>query len=54
MTYGLPNHVLVYLNVTLYSKVRNMSEKRISISAQDMMKLNVKDTINTNIKKNFI
>ena len=51
---GLSNPILNYLNAHVYSKVGNTSEHRDNLTAQEIMKLNVKDTMNSNIKKQLI
>ena len=46
--------VLAYLDATIYSDVGNTSENRGSLSEEEIMKLIVEDTLNTNIKKQMI
>jgi len=51
---GCTSPILSYLNATVYSDVGNSSENRNDISEEEIMKLNVKDTMNSNIKHEFI
>ena len=51
---GLSSPIMTYLNSNVYSSVGNSSENRASLSAAEIMKLNVKDTMNKNIKKQII
>ena len=51
---GGANPVLSYLDATVFSKVGNSSEDRSSKTAEEIMKLNVKDTMNSNIKKQIV
>ena len=46
--------ILSYLNATVYSEVGNSSENRNDISEEEIMKLNVKETMNSNIKHEMI
>ena len=51
---GLADPVFSYLNATVYSEIGNTSENRGSLSEEELMKLNVKETMNSNIKKQII
>ena len=51
---GASTPVLNYLNATVYSDVGNTSENRGSVSEEEMMKLNVKETMNKNIKQQIV
>ena len=51
---GLSNPIMTYLNADVFSKVGNTSENRSSLSQTELMKLKVKETMNTNIKKQLI
>ena len=51
---ALAGPVLSYLNATVYSKVGNTSEYRSDLTSEEIMKLNVKDTMESNIKKQMI
>ena len=51
MVCGLANPVFSYLNATVFSEVGNTSENRGSLSEEELMKLNLKETMNSNIKK---
>ena len=51
---GLSNPILHYLNSNVFSKVGNTSENRESKSAEEIMKLEVKETMNSNIKKQIV
>ena len=51
---GGANPVLSYLDATVFSKVGNSSEDRSSKTAEEIMKLNVKDTMNSNIIKQLV
>ena len=51
---GLANPVFSYLNATVYSDVGNTSENSGSLSEEELMKLSVKETMNSNIKKYLI
>ena len=46
--------VLNYLNATVYSDVGNTSENRGSLTEEEIMKLNVKETMNKNIKQQIV
>ena len=43
-----------YLSATVFSEVGNTSENRGSLSEEELMKLTVKETMNSNIKKQMI
>ena len=45
---------MTYLNATVFSKVGNTSESRSSLSQAELMKLNVKETMESNIKKQLV
>ena len=51
---GLVSPVMTYLNATVFSNVGNTSESRASLSATELMKLKVKDTMESNIKKQLV
>ena len=51
MVCGLANPVFSYLNATVFSEVGNTSENRGSLSEEELMKLNLKETVKENIKK---
>ena len=51
---GAAAPVLSYLNATIYSKIGNTSENRESLTAAEIMKLNVKETMNRNIKQKLV
>ena len=48
---GLSNPVIFYLNATVYSHVGNTSENKDTLSEKEIMKLNVEETMNSNMKK---
>ena len=51
---GAAYPILNYLNATVYSDIGNTSENRGSISEEEMMKLNVKEVMNNNIKQQIV
>ena len=51
---GLANPVFSYINANVITDVGNTSENRGSILEEELMKLNVKETMNTNIKITII
>ena len=51
---GLSNPVIFYLNATVYSHVGNTSENKDTLSEKEIMKLNVEETMNSNMKKQLI
>ena len=51
---GLARPLLIYINSNVYSEVGNTSEYRSDLSAQEIMKLNVKETMESHIKKQMI
>ena len=51
---GASNPVMNYLNATVYSDIGNTSENRGSLTEEEIMKLNVKKTMNSNIKKQLV
>ena len=51
---GITFPILNYLNATVYSDVGNSSENRSNLSEEEIMKLNVKDTMNSNMKHELI
>ena len=51
---GLASPVMTYLNATVFSDIGNTSESRTSLSAEELMKLTVKETMESNIKKQLV
>ena len=51
---ALASPLLSYLNSIIFTKVGNTSEDRTDLTAEEIMKLNVKDTMNSNIKYHVI
>ena len=51
---GLVSPVMTYLNAMVFSSVGNTSESRSSLSETELMKLNVKDKMESNIKKQLV
>ena len=51
---ALAGPVLSYLNATVYSKVGNTSEHRGDLTSEQIMKLNVKNAMESNIEKQMI
>ena len=51
---GISTPLIYYLNSEVYSEVGNTSEQRESLSEEEIMKENVKDTLNSSIKKQLI
>ena len=51
---GASNPVMNYLNATVYSDIGNTSENRGSLTEEEIMKLNVKEKMNSNIKKQLV
>ena len=51
---ALASPVMTYLNATVFSDIGNTSESRASLSEEELMKLNVKDTMESNIKKQLV
>ena len=51
---GISTPLIYYLNSEIYTNVGNTSEKSGSISEEELMKENVKHSMNSNIKKQFI
>ena len=51
---ALSSPLLSYLNAIIFSNVGNTSENRENLSAEEIMKLNVKEQMNSNIKKQLI
>ena len=54
MICGLANPVFSYLSATVFSEVGNTSENRGSLSEEELMKLTVKESMNSNIKKQLL
>ena len=54
MICGLADPVFSYLSATVFSEVGNTSENRGSLSEEELMKLTVKESMNSNIKKQLI
>ena len=51
---ALANPVLSYLNSIIFSNVGNTSEDRTGLTEEEIMKLNVRDKMNSNIKYQII
>ena len=51
---GASNPVMNYINATVHSNIGNTSENRGSLTEEEIMKLNVKETMNSNIKKQLV
>ena len=51
---GVSKPLIYYLNSQVYSSVRNTSEQKEGATEEEIMKANVKDTLNSNIKKQLI
>ena len=51
---GVSTPLIYYLNAMVYTNVGKTSEKRGNESEEELMKEQVKDTMNSNIKKQFI
>ena len=51
---GLASPVMTYLNATVFSDIGNTSESRSTLSEEELMKLNVKETMESNIKKQLV
>ena len=51
---ALASPLLSYLNSIIFSNVGNTSEERTDLTAEQIMKLNVKEEMNSNIKKQLI
>ena len=51
---ALASPILSYLNAIIFTNVGNTSENRENLTAEEIMKLNVKDQMNSNIKKQLI
>ena len=51
---GLVSPVMTFLNAMVFSSVGNTSESRSSLSETELMKLNVKDKMESNIKKQLV
>ena len=51
---ALSSPLLSYLNAIIFSNVGNTSENRENLSDEEIMKLNVKEQMNSNIKKQLI
>ena len=54
MIYGLSHTILPYLNANVYSDLGNTSESRENSIEEEIMKQNVKEVMNSNIKKQCI
>ena len=52
--YGLSHTILPYLNANVFSSLGNTSESRENSVEEEIMKENVKDIMNENIKKQLI
>ena len=51
---ALASPLLSYLNAIIFSNVGNTSESRQDLTAEEIMKLNTKEQMNSNIKKQLI
>ena len=51
---GVSTPLIYYLNSDVYTNVGNTSEKSGSVSEEELMKENVRKSMNSNIKKQFI
>ena len=51
---ALASPLLSYLNAIIFSNVKNTSEERGNLTEEEIMKLNVKEQMNSNIKKRLI
>ena len=51
---ALASPVMTYLNATVFSDIGNTSENRSSLSETELMKLKVKETMESNIKKQLV
>ena len=51
---GLSSPIIFYLNATVYSNIGNTSENKGSLTEKELMKLRVKETMNSNIKKQIV
>ena len=51
---GFSSPVMTYLNAMVFSNIGNTSENRSSLSEEELMKLNVKETMESNIKKQLV
>ena len=51
---GVSTPLIFYLNAVVYSDLGKTSEQRGSMSEEDLMKENVEDSLNTNIKQQII
>ena len=54
LTCSLAGPILSYLNATVYSTVGNTSEYREDLTSEEIMKSNVKETMELNVKKQMI
>ena len=52
--YGLTQTILPYINANVYSSLGDTSENRENLLEEEAMKQNVKEVINSNIKKQLI
>ena len=51
---GVAGPVMTYLNAIVFTNIGNTSEERTSLTAEQIMKLKVKDTMESNIKKQLV
>ena len=51
---GLSGPVMTYLNAMIFSNIANTSENRANLSQTELMKINVKDKMESNIKKQLV
>ena len=51
---GVSTPLIYYLNSMVYTDVGKTSEKRGTLSEEELMKKQVKETMNSNIKKQFL